>query len=80
MNNVEKLYYRKIAAQVIKQHEQDLQFLESMNLDDATKKDAELHSIFIDYQCGNAERLRYEIDELMKFINDHLRPDPNNNN
>ena len=74
MNNIEKLYYRKIAAQVIKQHEQDLQFLESMNLDDATKKDAELHTMFIDFQCGNTERLRYEIQKMMKFINDYLRP------
>ena len=80
MNNIEKLYYRKIAAQVIKQHEQEINFLQSINIDEATKQDAELHTMFIDFQCGNTERLRYEIDELMKFINDHLRPDPNNDN
>ena len=79
MNNKEKLHYRKIAAQVIKEHEQEINFLQGIIIDEATKQDAELHTMFIDFQCGNTERLRYEIDELMKFINDHLRPDRNDN-
>ena len=79
MTDFEKLHYRKIAAQVIKQHEADLNLIDSMILDDATKNDHELHMIFIEYQCGNAERLKYEIDKLMIFINEYLRPDRNDN-
>ena len=80
MNNREKLFYRKIAAKVLKHHEQEINFLQGINIDEATKQDAELHTMFIDFQCGNTERLRYEIDKLMKFINDHLRPDRSEDN
>ena len=74
MDNLEKLRLRKIAAEWIKDKEQALNLLKSMIIDDATKSDHELHTMFIEYQCGNSERLEYEIYKMIEFINDYLRP------
>ena len=78
MTDFEKLHYRKIAADWIKDKEHQLNLLKSMILDDATKNDHELHTMFIEYQCGNIERLEYEVYKMIIFINEYLRPNNDN--
>ena len=67
MTKQAKERYRKLAMELLLQYRNDLNFYESINFDDTVKNDCLIHIEAIEYQHGNIERLKYEIERLKHF-------------